>query len=269
MATNKLTYIQQISVFIPGFGCPATDYIPLITYLNGHGHTLNQGHVYLAIDLPGHGQSPTSVISAPETGGINELLIRLHEEVLSDLLSSPPASLKSIPTVLYGHSMGTLAVLDLLAHTLSISSSSLNPTSTILFDSPFDGTARPTPLDIETLPAQADQYRPTMPARISRCFGPRTTPDFATSTLENFSRLDLEYAMRVGHYYQHVDARFAQILQALNDHNAQLVAAGNPPVRLLDIQGQEGGFGTKRKSLRKGDVTAHMRFARGNWMQGG
>ncbi|PYH80549.1 alpha/beta-hydrolase [Aspergillus uvarum CBS 121591] len=272
-ATIPQPSIQQISLFIPGFGCPATDYIPLITHLHTHGHTLSKGHVHVAVDLPGHGQSPTSILPTPETGGINELLVQLHAELLSTLLpsSSPCPKPSPIPTTLYGHSMGTLTVLDLIAHTLTTAPSPLKVTGIILLDGPYAGTTPPTPLDLNTLATYAEHYRSTMPDRIARCFGLHTSPETAAAVQETYSRLDFAYLIRMSHYYGTVDGRFAQILYALNRHNDQLVATGETPVRLLDVQSQEGDFESERKSLRKGDVTAHAAFVRreldGRWLR--
>ncbi|PYI16883.1 alpha/beta-hydrolase [Aspergillus violaceofuscus CBS 115571] len=272
-ATIPQPSIQQISLFIPGFGCPATDYIPLITHLHTPDHALSAGHVYVVVDLPGHGQSPNSILPTPETGGINELLVQLHAELLSTHLpsSSPSSNQSPIPTTLYGHSMGTLTVLDLFAHTLTTAPSPLKVTGIILLDGPYAGTTPPTPFDLKTLATYAEHYRSTMPDRIAQCFGPHTSPETVATVQETYSRLDLAYLIRMSHYYGTVDGRFAQILHAINRHNDQLVATGEDPVRLLDVQSQEGDFENERKSLRKGDVTAHAAFVReklnGRWLR--
>ncbi|RAK71461.1 alpha/beta fold hydrolase [Aspergillus fijiensis CBS 313.89] len=272
-ATSPQASLQQISLFIPGFGCPATDYIPLITHLHAHGRTLSAGHVYVAVDLPGHGESPTAILPTPEAGGVSELLVQLHAELLSTLFPSSASSPNPtpIPTTLYGHSMGTLTVLDLFAHTLTTAPSSLKVAEIILLDGPYAGTTPPTPLDLNILATHAEYYRSTMPDRIARCFGPHTSPQTIAAVQDAYSRLDFAYLIRMSHYYGTVDGRFAQILHALNRHNDQLVATGEKPVRLLDLQSQEGDFESERKSLRKSDVTAHAAFVRkevvGRWLR--
>ncbi|KAJ5100773.1 alpha/beta-hydrolase [Penicillium angulare] len=119
--TNKLSSesaVRQISILVHGWGCQATHFIPLIASLSANGENAEHGFLYLAVDLAGHGESPTSILPGPEKGGTAELIVSLFYEVLYQQkcyygINSTEAQ-KLSPIILHGHSMGTLTTLELL-----------------------------------------------------------------------------------------------------------------------------------------------------------
>ena len=256
--------ITEFSLMIHGWGCGATHYIPLIEQLLWKSSEAQYEHLFLAIDLPGHGESPASALPKPENGGIADLIIALCEEVLQRLQNAgsinPNVQLK---TVLYGHSMGTRTAFELCSFLASDKARSLNlsVSRVILLDGSWSGDSGPQAIDMNVLQQQAKQYKETIQERLGPYFGPRTTREFEAQTREMFQRLDYGYALRIGYWYGIFDATLPQVLDEINRHNRQLMTAGKAPIKFLNIQSQEVDS-NGRHGLKKGDTTTYMTFLR-------
>jgi pimeloyl-ACP methyl ester carboxylesterase len=79
-------------VFVHGFGCSSTDWLAQIAHFSPRNMTV-------AVDLPGHGATPTPAVPASIALGGGEVAALVHA------LCLPPA-------VFVGHSMGCRVVLD-------------------------------------------------------------------------------------------------------------------------------------------------------------
>ncbi|KAJ5190929.1 alpha/beta-hydrolase [Penicillium cinerascens] len=261
---SSVSSIRRISILVHGWGCQATHFIPLIARLTANGENADHGYLYLAVDLPGHGESPASILPEPENGGMTELIVALICEVLHqqiyDHAPSGDKKRQSIPTVLYGHSMGTLVALELL---MALQDHSLMEVShLVLLDAAWTGEQTAEPLNYNDLRKTAIKYRESIQEQLSQYFGPRTSLEFESTTRAGFAGLDFEYALRMGHWYRGVEAKAAQTLQNLDAKNRLLLGSGDKPVRILIVQSQEAHGPDGRHSLVSGQSTAHMLFVR-------
>ncbi|PWY85079.1 alpha/beta-hydrolase [Aspergillus heteromorphus CBS 117.55] len=253
--------ITQLALMIHGWGCQAIHYAPLITYLTAQDASFDQGSLYVAVDLPGHGQSPGSALPEPDKGGVVELVLRLGDEVLGLL----GLRYDQVQVMVYGHSMGTRTALEVCA-ILTDRISRL-----VLLDGSWAGDATPEDLDLGEVSERAAMYRGAVQERLHLYFGPRTSTEFERETREGFGSLDYEYALRMGYWYNLFDAGAAEVLDDLNSRNRDLVAAGRDPTHVLVVQSQESQSPGGRHSIKKGETTEYMRFLRTHiareWLQ--
>ncbi|OJJ42800.1 hypothetical protein ASPZODRAFT_136931 [Penicilliopsis zonata CBS 506.65] len=207
--------------------------------LCSRGYDSKHGWLHIAVDLPGHGDSPSSILPEPEKGGTSELVVALYQEIISKIEHQGELS-----TVVYGHSMGTRFAFE-IAEKLQMSK--MNTSHIILIDGSWLG-ATPPVLDMASLASHARAYRDTIQDRLGMYFGPRTSKEFESKVRAEFNELDYVYALRMGHYY----GVFDTLLPALLD---------NIKVKVLAIVSQENEAGVRR-SVKQGEVTAYMAFLR-------
>lgn len=216
-----MSSIRRISILVHGWGCQVTHFIPLITRLTANGENADHGHLYLAVDLPGHGESPACILPQPENGGVSELIVALVCEVLHEQRyyhgSSGAKKEKPIPLVLYGHSMGPLTALELL--TAFQDPNAMEVSHPVLFDGAWTAEQTAGPLNYDDLGNRAIEYRESIQERLGQYFGPRISLVFESETRTGFAALDFEYALRMGHWYPGVEAKAAQSLQNLDAKN--------------------------------------------------
>ncbi|RAL04422.1 alpha/beta hydrolase [Aspergillus ibericus CBS 121593] len=253
--------IKRLSLMIHGWGCQATHYIPLITHLACHGLTPESGDLFIALDLPGHGQSPKSALPEPEKGGIAKLILQLCAEVLDSF----GLQHNQTETVIYAHSMGIFMALEVYSSLGNVISHA------ILSDGAHSRDSAPEGFDLERIREQAVQYREVIQDRLNLYFGPRTSKAFEEQTREGFARLDFEYALRMSYWYGGFDAGLAKVLDGLEKRNREAVGAGLNPTKVLLIQSQEAQGSNGRHGIQKGDVTEYMKFVRAHlserWLQ--
>jgi pimeloyl-ACP methyl ester carboxylesterase len=77
---------EKLYIFIHGWGCTALDYLPLIQSVIYASSKVQ----YIAIDLRGHGESPTSLCPIPTVSAFAGLVNRLCHEVCSAQNDSAP-----------------------------------------------------------------------------------------------------------------------------------------------------------------------------------
>ncbi|PWY96763.1 hypothetical protein BO94DRAFT_619840 [Aspergillus sclerotioniger CBS 115572] len=177
---------------IHGWGCQATHYIPLITHLTTHSLTPETpGDLYIAIDLPGHGQSPKSALPEPEKGGIPKLILRLCAEVLDCFGLQHDQTEK----VVYAHSMGIFMAFEIYSSLKNVIS------HVILLDGAHSGgSVPPERFDLEKIREQAVQFKGGIQDQLDLYFGPRTLKEFERETRNGFATLDFEYALRMSYW---------------------------------------------------------------------
>ncbi|PYI01101.1 alpha/beta-hydrolase [Aspergillus sclerotiicarbonarius CBS 121057] len=253
--------IKRLSLMIHGWGCQATHYIPLITHLTSHGLTPETGDLFIALDLPGHGQSPKSTLPAPEKGGIAKLILQLCAEVLDSFGQRHDQT----ETVVYAHSMGIFMALEVYSTLKNVISHA------ILLDGAHSGESAAEGFDLDRIREQAVQYREVVQDRLDLYFGPRTSKGFEEETREGFARLDFEYALRMSYWYGVFDGGLAGVLDRLEERNREAVGAGLRPTKVLLIQSQEAHGPNGRHGIKRGDVTEYMKFVRSHisedWLQ--
>jgi pimeloyl-ACP methyl ester carboxylesterase len=253
-ASSSVSSFKRLSIFIHGWGCQATHFSPLISHLTAKREDADNDDLYLAPDLPGHGKTPAFALPEPENGGVADLILKLVSEVIHERQNQEE---KQISIVLYGHSMGTLTVLELFT---AFQDSIMKVSHLVLLDGAWTGEQAIEPLNYDDLEHRATIYRESIQERLGLYFGPKTAPEFEAETRAGFAALDFEYALRMGHWYREVEANIAQSLQNLNAGNLTLVDTGEKPTRVLIVQSQEPLGPDGRRSLVKGQTTAHMSF---------
>lgn len=283
-ASTKLSYlsnipfiprdapITRISLMIHGWTCRATHYIPLITLLSEQGFNAENGYLYIAVDLPGHGESSSSILPEPEKGGMIELMMTFCEDVLSSLQAAGTAHPnKAIPLDFYVHSMGTRIAFGLssfLSDT-TFNNVRLCPSHFILLEGSYTSPDPPPPLNPGLLQAKADSFKQHALLTMYKYFGAHSSDSFKSEMKEFVAGLNFAYVLRVAHWYNSFDCMMPLLLDTFSLKNYQLQAEGKEPIKVLNIQGQESGPGG-RHSIKKGDVTVHMKLLRGHvapWLQ--
>ncbi|PYH88022.1 alpha/beta-hydrolase [Aspergillus ellipticus CBS 707.79] len=253
--------ITHLALMIHGWGCRATHYEPLIAYLTSQGSSPAEGSLYLAVDLPGHGQSSGSALPEPERGGVAELVLRLGEEVLR----SWGLRFDQVEVLVYGHSMGTRTALEICARLTGAVS------HLVLLDGSWSGDSTPPGLNLEEVHERAVIFKGAVQERLGLYFGPRTSREFELETREGFRALNFEYALRMGYWYNVFDTGATAVLDELNTRNRELVAAGRRPTKVLVVQSQEAQGPGGRHSIKKGETTLYMGFLRAHlareWLQ--
>ncbi|KAJ5272607.1 alpha/beta-hydrolase [Penicillium angulare] len=262
------TPITRISLMIHGWTCRATHYIPLITLLSEQGFGAENGYLYIAVDLPGHGESSSSTLPEPEKGGLIELLQVFYEEILSGLPSQTGADSETnnsnpIPLDFYGHSMGTRVGFGLYSFLSSTIFNDMKvlPTHFIFLDGSFTSTNPPDPISISMM----NQYEEILKERalggMHKYFGSRTSESFKTEMRTFMAYSDFPYLLRIAHWYSGYDCFIPSLMDDLSTRNHEWVSEGKEPVRILNIQGQEVGP-DGRHSIHKDFVTVYMGLLR-------
>ncbi|KAJ5087708.1 alpha/beta-hydrolase [Penicillium angulare] len=264
------TPITRISLMIHGWTCRATHYTPLITLLSEQGFGAENGYLYIAVDLPGHGESSSSTLPEPEKGGLIELLQVFYEEILSGLPSQTESETGTsdsnpnvIPLDFYGHSMGTRVGFGLYSF---LSSTTFNevrvsPANFIFLDGSFTSTNPPDPISISMMEQYEEILKGKALAGMHKYFGSRTSESFKIEMRDFLTSSNFPYLLRIAHWYSGYDCFIPSMMDDLSSRNHELVSEGKKPVRILNIQGQEVGP-DGRYSIDKDFVTVYMGLVR-------
>lgn len=264
--------LTRISLMVHGWTCQASQFIPLVTQLSNQGLDAKNGHLYIAVDLPGHGESPQSVLPAPEDAGMPDLLKNFYEEVLSTLSQNTTSgSSGKVPLDFYGHSLGCRLAFGLLKFfsETHFDGLSLLPSRLILLDGSYTGGHAIEPLDLVDLTAKAGYVKHMAKQGLYKYFNSRTSESFQLEYRKYFDTLDFAYALRIMHWYRSWDMAIPTLMDQCSKRNELLVAAGQEPVMIVNIQSQQQGA-DGREGIKKSDVTGYMQLLRahvGPWLE--
>lgn len=253
---------------VHGWGCTSLDYLPLLDVLV----SANPETMYIAPDLPGHGESPTSICPRPSVSAFAELLNRLCHEVctaqndaaqgeesteeLAEKLSgtsSFPASSDIIPgsieRIIIGHSMGCRIVLEVFAQEPG------HVSGIVLLDGSRYGRNVNVAKRVET---SLDNERKIILEAVHGMFGPATPSQFKEQVAKRLQEIDLAYANQLSRDFVAWDQeRMEDVLWMVRENKCE----GGSVTVVLVIQATEGR-GSTRRTLRRGEETAWMKFVR-------
>jgi pimeloyl-ACP methyl ester carboxylesterase len=205
--------VRKLYIFIHGWGCTSLDYLPLVDALA----TTDSTSTYIAPDLPGHGESLTSLCPRPTVFDFAALLNNLCYEVctaqkapaqggevteeLAEKLSgtsSLPASDLTLPhaseieRVVVGHSMGCRIALEVFSHKPE------NVSQVILLDGSWHGHSKKT---LKPAEMTMDEERRVILKSLETMFGPNTPDQFKRRVTQQFQEIDLVYAIDLSRDY--------------------------------------------------------------------
>jgi pimeloyl-ACP methyl ester carboxylesterase len=264
--------VRKLYLFIHGWGCTSLDYLPLLDALAGADST----SLYIAPDLPGHGESPTSLCPRPTVFDFAALLNRLcheacvahHEraqggEVTEEVAekisgtSSFPASeinllhVLEIERVIVGHSMGCRIALEIFSQAPE------KVSAVVLLDGSWYGHSEKT---LKPVGRAIDEERRVILKSLETMFGPNTPDQFKHRVTQQFKEIDLVYAIELGRDYlawEGERGRMEEVLQMVRKNKRTDFGT----TEVLVVQGTEGRGGTRR-SLRKGEEASWTRLVR-------
>ena len=214
---------SQTVVCIPGWCSRSDDFIPIF---QTSAQRSRSGIRYLAVDLPGHGQSAKSISPEPNVPILAQLVIQFCGAL----------QLKNV--VLVGHSMGhrIIQVVAALKAGYTLSNhpykheSSFRIHGLVLLD--------PTNYSIHRKTAPTDGMEEMTPAELydsvsasyKAMFGPHTPPDFQTSSIQHLQTRDQVYMLGLRKQFNAYD---------FGDHTDVTTFLGRlmPPLPMLVIQG--------------------------------
>ncbi|KXL44270.1 MAG: hypothetical protein FE78DRAFT_71877 [Acidomyces sp. 'richmondensis'] len=225
-------------VCIPGWGCRADDYQYVLDQISKHSPPLCHA---ISVDLPGYGQSPTTVCPDPSISAFATAVLSLCIEI----------NLRSV--VLAGHSMGCRVALDISVQAihdgklaikglvfLDGSHYKFRP-SLFAFD---DNDVRSKKMtDEEKLEKRCEAFR--------RMFSARTPLEFQTSALAHIEGLDKKYDALVRK--SHLDYDFERMDEDLDTFGR----SGTP---FMNLQSTDVDPQNQRVPLKQGQKNQWMHF---------
>jgi pimeloyl-ACP methyl ester carboxylesterase len=250
----------------------SSDYLPLLNALA----RVDSTSLYIAPDLPGHGESPTSLCPRPTVFDFAALLNRLchevcvahheraqggegTEEVVEKIsgMSSFPASeinllhVLEVERVVVGHSMGCRMALEVFSQAPE------NVSAVVLLDGSWHRHSEKTLKPVERT---IDEQRGVILKSLETMFGPNTPDPFKQRVTQQFKAIDLVYAIELSrdcHAWEGDRGRMDDVLQMVRKNKRTDFGT----TEVLVVQGTEGRGGTRR-SLRKGEEGSWMRLVR-------
>ena len=217
---------KRLFLCVHGWACSATDYVPLFSALTLDSK-FPQDTLIVALDFPGHGDSPKSTCTQPSVASFAALvnMVRHELSVEGELLD----------TAIVGHSMGCRMALE------TFSQLKTNVFALILLDGSWVG--RNSEVHAPPLTEQRVQEIQRIIDRIGM-YGPLTPESFKQEMKRRLAEIDLEYEYELSREYIEWDrANMEKVLEEVG------LCEG---VKLLAVQSTQGR-GPHRKSLEEGE----------------
>ena len=237
--------LRRVYICVHGWGCAGSDYAPLLSALS-NSENKEPDTLYVAVDLPGHGKTPRSVLGDPTVTGFAELINQLRQE----LSPSDFDGQHELTIVLVGHSMGCRIVLEAFA---------LQPahiSGIVLLDGSWYGSEAKDYKISDSV--DEDEERQFIVDTLPTMFGPLTPDDFQKRVLQHLRDIELDYANRLSESYIRWDGeRMEGILTTIAKGDG---GGGNLP-RVMVVDATEGR-GSKRRTLQRDEESSWMSFVR-------
>lgn len=224
-------------VCVHGWGCQASDYDTTLEQVSRRAPDLRA----IAIDLPGHGKTPTEVCPIATISTFAQMTLALMDE------------LKLRTVILVGHSMGCRVVLD----TWEQAQKSGKPTvKGVVF---LDGShykLRPTLFAFDSKDARSkgmtDEEKAAKKAEaFQKMFSERTPATFQRSTLAHIKAIDKNYSNAI---------RESHLLYDYTEMDDALARIGVSRTPLLNIQSTDVDAKNQRIPLKAGETSKWMDF---------
>lgn len=224
-------------VLVHGWGCRHSDYDGVRRDLE---NDKDRNYRVIAVDLPGHGETPTQVLPTPSMTGFAELVRRLCREL----------GLRKI--VLAGHSMGVRVAAE--AWKLSLNAT---PNPTVLGVVFIDGShykLRPSLFafdkgDPRSAGMSEEEKAAKKTEAFQRMFSPSTPQAFKASTLAHIARMDKDYSDEVR------DSMISYDGEQMETTVGRLGKEGTP---FLNIQSSDIGPDNQRIPMQEGEKSRWM-----------
>ena len=236
--------------------------------------TMSTDIQYIAVDLPGHGYSPTSICSVPTVSAFAELLNKLCDEICTVQNDPPPyqaltkdlaeklSGTSSIPTsdgslpltsgiekVIIGHSMGCRIALEVY------SQRPRNTSGIVLLDGSWYRSNAKVDEQVEI---NIDEERMVILQSLGTMFGPISPTEFKQQVTNHLQKIDLVYANQLSRNYVAWDGqRMESALRMVQESKYD----GDELPMVLVVQATDGR-GARRRCLKKGEETSWMRLVR-------
>jgi pimeloyl-ACP methyl ester carboxylesterase len=237
--------LRRLYIFIHGWACSGSDYIPLLSTLSASGKEA----LYVAPDLPGHGRSPRSICPNPTVTSFANLINHYRHELCS-------TSLVGVETILVGHSMGCRIVLEVF------SQEPRNVTGIVLLDGSWYGPKSPKEENQPTTSVDKDQELQLILCTLPTMFGPSTPDYFKQQVVQHMREIDLDYMNLLSNNYIAWDGeRMEDVMNIIIQGQGNNDDSETAETWVLLVQATEG-HGGKRRSLKKSDEGPWMRFVK-------
>ncbi|KAK4507284.1 hypothetical protein PRZ48_001019 [Zasmidium cellare] len=228
-------------ILIHGWGCRHSDYDLVLQRLQAEKVV---DYRIITLDLPGHGQTPSTLLPKPSMTGFADLVLQLSKEV----------GLERI--MLAGHSMGVRIALE----SWRLSLNQTNPMPSILGIILLDGsnyTLRPSLFafdkgDTRSSNLTEAEKNALRAEAFNKMFSDLTPKSFRESTLANIASMDQVYSQAV---------RESMISYDREQMEATLQLLGKesePPV--LNVQSTDIGADNQRVPMSEGEVSRWMGY---------
>ncbi|KAF2173145.1 hypothetical protein M409DRAFT_17091 [Zasmidium cellare ATCC 36951] len=228
-------------VLIHGWGCRHSDYDLVLQQLQPEKDV---DYRIVAMDLPGHGETPSQVLPQPSMTGFAEVVLQLCQGL----------GLKKV--VLAGHSMGVRISLEAFRLSLDNTPSTPSIQGIILIDG-SNYTLRPSLFafdkgDARSTALTEPQKAAMRTAAFNDMFSPLTPQSFRDSTLAHIADMDKDHSQAVR------AAMISYDRERMTETVELLGKEGEPPV--LNIQSSDIGAENQRIPMREGQVSRWMAF---------
>jgi len=223
-------------VCIHGWGCQGADYALLFEALQERSVTFKG----LAVDLPGHGDSPKTVSDATVAGCAKAALSAAQHEGLSDVM-------------LIGHSMGGRIVMEAFTQAQA---SGIIKIRGIAFLDVSNYRLRPKLYEFDEndsrSKAMSDQEKASKKAALFQTmFSDHTPPEFELATLQHLKTLDKGFANAIRDDY--IDYDHTRL-------DTALAAAGHAKTPFLNLQSTDIDGENQRFPLKTGEMSTWMKL---------
>lgn len=226
---------RQAVLFIHGWACQAADYTALIDQISQQDDKLQ----YIAVDLPGHGASLTSLCNPPSVSGFATLLVELLRE------------LRVEEVILVGHSMGCRIVLETWSQLQAKVGTSVG--GVVFLDGSNYTLRTPASQNTSSESVFSKQKAEKAAVDVESMFSPSTPAAFRDTFTSHLRNLDQPFADAL---------RKTHIAFDHERMSAALTEVGRQGTPFFSLQSTDCDEQNRRRPVRQGEETRWMRFLR-------